>query len=89
MNRVHLFIFGQVQGVFFRAYTEEKARELGLAGWVKNLADSRVEMIIEGKEDDLKKMIGWCRQGPPGAKVEKMTAQWGKAEGSKGFEIRY
>jgi acylphosphatase len=78
--RVHLFISGRVQGVYFRAHTRDEAKKRGLTGWVKNLYDGRVEAVFEGNEDDTQSMISWCRQGPPhaavtGVSVEKETHQ--------------
>lgn len=67
--RVHVFISGKVQGVFFRSSTKEMANELGLSGWVRNLADGRVEAVFEGNNEAMKKMLEWCRKGPEHAKV--------------------
>jgi acylphosphatase len=88
-KRLHLFITGQVQGVFFRAYSQAKAHQLGLSGWVRNLPDGRVEMVIEGEPAILEKMLNWCYQGPPRAKVEKIEMVWEKSQGEKEFKIRY
>jgi acylphosphatase len=74
--RVHLRIEGQVQGVFMRRHTQEKALRLGLTGWVRNLMDGSVEAVIEGDKDRLEKMVRWCRQGPPTARVAKVDALW-------------
>lgn len=67
--RVHVFVSGKVQGVFFRSSTRDVALELGLSGWVKNLADGRVEALFEGKKEAVEKMIEWCKIGPEFAKV--------------------
>jgi len=67
--RVHVFVSGKVQGVFFRSSTKDMAQELGLSGWVKNLADGRVEALFEGKNDVVEKMIEWCKIGPEFSKV--------------------
>lgn len=67
--RVHVFVSGKVQGVFFRSSTKDKADELGLSGWVKNLQDGRVEAVFEGEEGKVEKMVEWCRKGPEYAKV--------------------
>jgi acylphosphatase len=67
--RAHLFVEGRVQGVFFRACTQEEAQERKLAGWVKNLYDGRVEAVFEGEEKDVQSMIEWCHSGPPHAMV--------------------
>lgn len=74
--RVHLKVCGRVQGVYFRASTVEQARRLGLLGWVMNCADSSVEVLAEGEIEQLEKLINWCRNGPPGAHVKDVRAQW-------------
>ncbi|MBU4372926.1 MAG: acylphosphatase [Euryarchaeota archaeon] len=71
-TRVHVFISGKVQGVFFRSSTKDKAEELNLTGWVRNLDDRRVEAVFEGEEGNLKKMVGWCRKGPEYARVNNV-----------------
>jgi len=60
MIRLHVFFEGNVQGVFFRANTRDKARELGVNGWVKNLPDGRVESVMEGSEDKVKQLFDYC-----------------------------
>jgi len=74
---VHVVISGQVQGVWFRARTKQKAEQLGLTGWVKNTVDGNVEAIFEGDEPTVNEMIAWCRKGPPLAQVTdiKVTRQ--------------
>jgi acylphosphatase len=67
--QVHVVISGQVQGVWYRASTKEKAEELGLTGWVKNIAHGNVEAVFEGEESSVNEMIAWCRKGPPLALV--------------------
>ncbi len=68
--RVHVFISGKVQGVFFRSGAKEKADGLGISGWVRNLDDGRVEAVFEGEDGNVKRMIEWCRKGPEYARVE-------------------
>jgi acylphosphatase len=68
-TRVHVVISGQVQGVWYRASTKQKAEELGLVGWVKNTSDGNVEAVFEGDESTVTEMIAWCRKGPPLAQV--------------------
>ncbi|MFZ3166495.1 MAG: acylphosphatase [Candidatus Methanoperedens sp.] len=68
-TRVHVFVSGKVQGVFFRSSTKDIAKNLGLFGWVRNLADGRVEAVFEGKKEAVEKMLDWCKVGPEYAKV--------------------
>jgi len=70
-GRVHIIVYGRVQGVFFRAWMEDRALELGLKGWVRNNPDGTVEVVAEGDEKDLEVLISWCRKGPPDARVER------------------
>jgi acylphosphatase len=74
--RLHVLIEGRVHGVFFRASTRDEARAWGLAGWVRNLADGRVEALFEGERPALEKMLAWCRQGPPYAYVDHLEVEW-------------
>ncbi|MBX9947871.1 MAG: acylphosphatase [Candidatus Obscuribacterales bacterium] len=69
-----LKIHGRVQGVFFRQSTREKARELGLSGWVKNMPDGTVEALATGPENVVNELIAWCQHGPAYARVEKVDA---------------
>jgi acylphosphatase len=84
-----LKIFGRVQGVFFRDFTQEKANDLGVRGWVRNAPDGTVEAIIEGNQPALDSMIAWCHKGSPSSQVEKVEVEWVEPEGSEGFEVRY
>ncbi|MBU2542520.1 acylphosphatase [Patescibacteria group bacterium] len=76
MKHLHLKIHGHVQGINFRYYTREKAKELGLTGYVKNLPDGTVEVVVEGEEEVLKNMLEWCKIGPRHARVEKVGESW-------------
>jgi acylphosphatase len=90
MKRVHLFVSGRVQGVFFRASTRDTARHLGLTGWVRNLPDGRVEGLFEGDEEALRHLLEWCRSGPAGAAPEKLEFEWKGYGGEfRDFRIRY
>ncbi len=73
MKRVHVYISGIVQGVSFRAATKRAATNLGVTGWVRNMEDGRVEAVLEGSDDDVDKMIAWCKVGPRFAQVTKVT----------------
>lgn len=71
-RRVELKIFGLVQGVFYRARTTDKAKELGLTGWVRNEADRTVLLQAQGEEDLLRQLIEWCNEGPSLARVDEV-----------------
>ena len=75
-SRARIIISGRVQGVFFRAYTRDQARQLSLTGWVRNNADGTVEILVEGDGADLQKMVGWCHRGPSSARVQKVDVSW-------------
>ena len=88
-ERAHVYVSGDVQGVFFRDSTREKAQQLGLSGWVKNLPDGRVEALFEGPSQKIREMVRWCEQGPPHARVENVESEYGEAQGDlRGFEVR-
>lgn len=90
IKRSHVFISGRVQGVFFRANTRDRARELGLGGWVRNLPDGRVEAVFEGEEDRVREMIEWCHRGPRFASVSRVEVDMEEPSGEfKAFDIRY
>jgi acylphosphatase len=74
--RAHVIITGMVQGVFFRSYTKEMARELNLTGWVKNRWDGSVEVVLEGDKSAIDKMNNWFYKGPPSARVENVEVEW-------------
>ena len=74
--RAHVLVSGRVQGVFFRSSIREQAFELGVKGWVRNLPDGQVEAVFEGEEEVVKKLIEFCRQGPPRARVSNVDVTW-------------
>jgi acylphosphatase len=87
MRRVHVFVTGRVQGVFFRASCAEEARSLGVAGWVRNASDGRVEAVFEGPEAVVEAMIGWCRRGPAHARVDGVEVRDEEPAGVAGFRV--
>ena len=70
--KVHLFVSGRVQGVGFRMFTKIKAENLGLSGWVRNLKDGRVEVVLVGPGEKIEEMLSWLKQGSPLARVEEV-----------------
>jgi len=88
-KRVHLYVSGQVQGVFFRAETARRARQLGLGGFARNTPDGRVEAVFEGKPEDVDAMVAWCRSGPPLARVEQVDVAEEEPTGETDFRIRH
>ncbi|RLG70729.1 MAG: acylphosphatase [Candidatus Iainarchaeum archaeon] len=90
MKRVRIIVSGLVQGVFFRAHTEEWATQLGLKGFVRNLPNGDVEIIAEGEEGKLKELLERVKVGPPAAVVKDVKIEWQKAKNEfKDFRIRY
>ena len=73
--RKHAVIKGFVQGVWFRATTQEQALDHYVSGWVKNTFDGHVEAVFEGEEEEVDKVIQWCHQGPAGASVQEVEVE--------------
>ena len=86
--RKQLRIHGRVQGVFYRGWSAETARSLGLNGWVRNRRDGTVEMLVEGQEEEVARMIERCRQGPPAARVDRIDVEEADEPAPGGFEQR-
>ena len=86
-----MLISGRVQGVYFRAYTQEAAIGAGVRGWVRNLPDGRVEALFEGGGASVERVLEWCRQGSPHSRVDSVDIVDDEPAGGKytGFEIRY
>lgn len=80
MKQVHLLISGFVQGVGYREFVKRQARKLGLIGWVRNLSDNRVEVVAQGQEDSLKKLIKICEKGPFLSEVKNISIEWQEAK---------
>ena len=85
--RAHVFVSGMVQGVFFRQKTKQEAESRGVTGWVRNLPDGRVEAVFEGEEEAVRKLVEYCRHGPPAAYVTRIEVTWETFAGEfNGFE---
>ena len=76
MDQVHLIISGKVQGVFYRASCQKIAIQYDLKGWVKNLSTGQVEVLAQGKKEEIEKFINWCKKGPPHAIVNDLEIKW-------------
>ena len=85
---VKLSIHGEVQGVFYRAWSVETAQGLGLRGWVRNRRDGTVEMLVQGNAQAVQRLIGRCREGPPAARVERIDVEEAQDDAPFGFETR-
>ena len=85
----HVVITGRVQGVFFRAWAQGHARELGVSGWIRNAADGSVEAHLEGDENAVKRMIERMRSGPSNARVEDIAVEDAELQGLGRFEVRH
>ena len=87
---VQAIVYGYVQGVFFRAFASERATQLGLTGYVRNLSRGTVEVNAEGERKQLNQLIGYLKSGPPSAKVEKVVTNWSEYTGRYSrFSISY
>ena len=88
---VQIAVYGLVQGVFFRYFTEQKARQLGLTGYVRNLPqEGTVEVRAEGERNKLETLINYLKVGPPTAKVTDVTTKWSEYTGDySAFHIRH
>jgi len=88
--RAHVWVSGEVQGVFFRSNVRSKAMLREIRGWVRNLPDGRIEAIFEGNKDGVEEVIEFCRKGPEGARVNNVEVKWEKpTSGFRDFEVRY
>ena len=88
--RAHLLISGRVQGVYYRAFTEDVASTLDLKGWVRNTASGDVEALFEGEKEDIEKAMEMCRKGPPASAVRDIKIDWEEFKGEfDSFSVRY
>jgi len=88
IEAIHIIVHGQVQGVWFRAGTKEKAGDLGILGWVKNSPAGTVEIHAEGEKSQLDNFIVWCHKGTPAANVTSVNFTSTSLQNFTSFEIR-
>ena len=89
VRAVDVTVRGRVQGVSFRAYAEEQAARLGVAGWIRNEPDGSVAGHFEGEPGAVDALVEWCRTGPRLARVDGVDVRPSTAQGATTFEIRY
>ena len=88
--RAHVIAAGKVQGVFYRAETASQAKRLNVTGWARNLSDGRVEAVFEGEENNVQRLINFCRHGPPNAYVVNLDVRRQEWKGEfDSFTVRY
>ena len=88
--RIHVFISGRVQGVFFRQALKAKAKQTNVTGWVRNLKDGRVEAVFEGDDDNVSTLVEWSHAGPANAIVEDVEIRNEKFSGEfEKFDVLY
>ncbi len=74
--KMHAYVSGKVQGVFFRANTADIANRLGVKGWVRNLNNGKVEVLAEGEKEKLNQFLNWLKRGPVWAKVDNVNHEF-------------
>jgi len=90
MFQIHAFASGRIQGVNFRYYVQRKASQLGVAGYVCNLDDGRVEILAQGSRDDLESLVAYVKSNPGVSFVTDLKVSWENPKGNlKGFRITY
>jgi acylphosphatase len=87
MKTLRIKIKGVVQGVFFRKFVKENADELGIRGFVRNLEDSRIELIIEGKDEKVNELLARCKKGPKHSEIKEIEVEEIKHQGFNDFKI--
>jgi acylphosphatase len=88
MIRRRVLVQGHVQGVFFRETARRRAASAGVAGWIRNNADGSVEAVFEGDPEAVERLVGFCREGPRGARVDWVDVSAEEPEGLDGFANR-
>jgi acylphosphatase len=87
MRRVRVLVSGRVQGVFFRASCAERAGDLGLSGWIRNVSGGDVEAVFEGTDTAVEEIVRWCHEGPPLARVDRVDVAEETPAGGSGFRV--
>lgn len=87
-TRVHVFVNGDLQGTGFKQAIADKAAEQGVAGWVKDLSDGRIEAVIEGPRDEVYRVVGVCRAGPRGGNVSGVQVDREPPRDERSFKIK-
>jgi acylphosphatase len=86
--RRHVYVSGLVQGVWFRESCRDEALAAGVTGWVRNLSDGRVEVVLEGRREAVDRVVTWCHQGPRRARVGRVDVLVEAPVGERGFYVR-
>ena len=87
MKTLKLFVSGIVQGVFFRKSIENEAKKLELKGFVRNLDDGRVEIVVEGKDENVNEMVKICKQGPSHSEIKDVVTEEIRNQSFKEFKV--
>ena len=88
MKTLRVYISGTVQGVLFRKFIKENANRIGVRGFVRNLEDGRVEVVMEGRDEKVMEMLEICKQGNPHSQVRQIEIKELPFQGFEGFKIR-
>ncbi len=89
MISVHVRVSGRVQGVYYRAFTQDKAKELGIKGWVRNIPGGGVEAVLEGERQKVGELLRLMKSGPAGSMVLGMEFSELESKGYEDFQIEY
>jgi len=89
-KRIHIFVTGRVQGVFFRQSTRVMAIRNNVNGWVRNIDDGRVEIVAEGETQNIDNLVTWCKTGPANSRVDEFElSEEDSTSEFENFEVRY
>ena len=90
LKRIHIFVTGRVQGVFFRQSARVMAIKNNVNGWVRNLGDGQVEIVAEGQESNIDALADWCKTGPANSRVDEFElSEENSTDEFANFEVRY